>query len=405
MHSFVRSRKAVFSSSLAAVAVLGLLAACTSDAEPAGPSSSSGGGSAVEDSGPRASSSGAEAGPATDAALPADSGAQPEAGPVLSTVHFVGRFDLRDAEGPRFEWAGTGLIARFQGTGISIRLRGVASSHQFTVVIDGTTITRLVLTAPEATYMLAEGLPVGEHVVEVHRRTEALFGPTQFLGFTVAGGQLVPSAAPAARHVEVIGDSITNGYGNEGASAACGFSAETENEYVAFGARTARALGATHTAIAWSGRGLRVNYNDDAYPTVPTLFERTLATEETQPWDFSRITPDVVVVYLGTNDTWSAPDPGVEFTTAYVAFLGRIRSVYPAAQIFVAAAPERQGVVTRAGAAVEARNANGDAAVHFFQFDPYDSALGIGCDYHPSAASHAVMAEKLSAAIRAIMGW
>lgn len=325
-------------------------------------------------------------------------------------VRFIGRVDARDPAGPRFEWAGTAIVARFSGTGISIRLRGtpndLSQPNQFQVVVDAEE-SRLRLRDDVERYELARGLPDGEHTVTVTRRTEALFGSVQFLGFEVHAGTLLPLPPDSARrHIELIGDSITNGYGNEGPDAATPFSAETENEGAAFGALTAAALGATHTAIAWSGRGLRVNYGDADQPTVPQLFERNQPSDAAQPWSFvAERMPDAVVIYLGTNDTWSAPDPGEAFTTDYVSFLERVRAVYPAAHIFVAAAPERPFVVARAGAAITRREAAGDTAVHAVVFDAYDAAHGKGCDHHPSAAAHRAMAKTLTAAIRATLGW
>jgi hypothetical protein len=50
------------------------------------------------------------------------------------------------------------------------------------------------------------------------RRTEANnYAPSQFFGLDFGGGTLLPMPAPAHK-IEVIGDSITCGYGNEGAT-------------------------------------------------------------------------------------------------------------------------------------------------------------------------------------------
>lgn len=325
-----------------------------------------------------------------------------------ATVHFVGRLDLRDANGPRLAWAGTAIHARFVGTGIGLRVREAGNElgqpNQFQVRIDGAE-SRLRLEHGVEHYLLASGLPYGEHSIVVTRRTEALFGSVQFLGFSVEGGSLLVSPPPSGRHIELIGDSITNGYGNEAASAETPFSAETENECVAYGALTAAALGATHTAIAWSGRGLRINYADAREPTMPELFERALPYDAAPAWSFAACIPDAAVIYLGTNDTWSIADPGVEFTHAYVEFLTRLRAVYPAAPLFVAAAPERAHVVERAHAAVELRHAAGDRAVYAVTFEPYDSAEGKGSDHHPSAATHRRMAHTLTTVMRRTLGW
>lgn len=337
-----------------------------------------------------------------DAGADAADGDMPEAGPELRSVHFVGRLDGRSADGPIFEWAGVSIRARFTGTGLRLRMRGMPNQFQVTVDADSRV---LAIQEGVDSYALATNLGAGEHEVTLTRRTEALFGATQFLGFEVEGGALVPTPVQTGRHIEFIGDSITNGYGNEGADGTCRFSADTQNEGRAFGAFTAQDLNATHTALAWSGRGLRVNYGNAVEDVVPLLFGRNQPSDADYPWAFPAPAPDVVVIHLGTNDTWNSVDPGESFTADYVTFLERIRQAYPSAHLFAVAAPERPGVVTRAREAVDARRSAGDSAVHAFVFDAYDVTNGYGCDHHPSVAAHRAMADKLVPAIRAVMDW
>jgi hypothetical protein len=56
--------------------------------------------------------------------------------------------------------------------------------------------------------------------------------------------------------------------------------------------------------------------------------------------------------------------------------------------------------------AVAAANAGGDPRVSFLDFGVQDgNASGFGCDYHPSAVTDQLMADKLAAAIKALTGW
>lgn len=354
--------------------------------------------------------------------MPSDAGADaitattdsgPDAGPY-DAIHFVGRFDFRDAAGPRFEWSGSSIVTHFHGTGIAIQLGeilfadGNGEHAEFRVTLDGASTSLLVLGNASQSYTLATGLPLGDHVVEIFRRSEALFGTVQFLGFEVEGGSLIASDYPFARRMEFIGDSITAGYGNEGdgSGAGCAFSASTENGAAAFGAVTAKNLDAAYSAVAWSGRGMRVNYGNAELPTIPDLYDLSRPTDPTSTWDFASYTPDVVVVHLGTNDTWSVADPGVDFTTVYAEFLARVRGYYPASEIFALASLDREGVVTRVQSAVNARSSAGDAKVHYVELPHYNLARdGVGCNGHPSTAAHQVMAGILTDAIRAVTNW
>src|SRR5690606_5907364 len=124
----------------------------------------------------------------------------------------------------------------------------------------------------------------GEHTVELYRQTEGSFGTTVVLGVDLAGGELLPPP-PVPRRIEVVGESLSCGFGNEGV-APCPFSAETENHYLTYGAVAARSFGAELSTIAWSGKGVVYNYGDDKNNPLPAIYDRTLPTEAS-PWSFA----------------------------------------------------------------------------------------------------------------------
>jgi lysophospholipase L1-like esterase len=323
-------------------------------------------------------------------------------------VRFVGRVDATDASNVRFAWSGTGIVARFLGTSIAARLGG---GQQYTVLIDGALQPKL---APStATSVLAENLADGPHVVEIYRRTEANQGESIFSGFDLgAGALLAPPAAPQ-RRIEIIGDSITCGYGNEGPDMNCGFTPDTENHYLTYGAIAARTLGAELSTVAWSGKGVVCNYGDDATSCtdpMPAYYDRTLPNRPDSVWTFSAWQPQAVVIHLGTNDFSTMVDPAqADFETAYAALLGRIRAAYPDAVILCTLGPGSGAEHTTALAfienAVQSRVAQGDAKVTTFELPPTNSSDGYGCDWHPSLQTHERMAEALTAALRVELGW
>ncbi|MFO0686456.1 MAG: SGNH/GDSL hydrolase family protein [Sandaracinus sp.] len=379
-----------------ACAPLLLLAACDNG----GPPPPADGGTS-SDAGPMNDGGGRDGGTGSDAG----SGGN-DAGGTLSDVHFIGRFDFSDgASTPWFAWPGTQIVARFRGTSISVRLDDGGESF-FDVWIDDVRQPVIDAMGGPTTYDLASGLTDGEHVVRIARRTESFFGRTQFLGFP--GATLVPSPPPYAHLVEIIGDSITCGYGVLGDVPTCSFSADTESEPDAYGAVAARTLGVAHAAIAYSGRGVYRNYGGAADPLMPELYARRLAEFDTDPWDYS-YTPDVVVITLGTND-FSMGDPGTPFADALDAFVQTLRGHYPSAVILLGTSPMLGGsdhathrgylqdVVTRAAG-------RGDSHVSIVEFDEQSAADGIGCDYHPGVTTQANMAGRLVAAIQAATGW
>jgi lysophospholipase L1-like esterase len=366
-------------------------------------------GNAALDAGSRSRgpASASEPKPAT-ASEPEPTSAKPAPADAKFGVRFVGRVDASDPAGARFAWSGTGLVARFSGTSIAAKF---SAGQQYTVVIDGEVTPKWVPTGGEDT--IAEGLDDGEHVIEIYRRTEANQGDAVFMELVPDGKLLDPPAAPA-RRIEIIGDSITCGYGDEGADMNCSFSADTENHYLTYGAVAARKLDAELSTIAWSGKGVVCNYGDGASSCVdplPEYYDRTLPNRSTSMWDFSKWQADAVVINLGTNDMSTAEDPSEdEFESAYVALLERIRNAYPDAYILCTNGPMLSGadlasVRSYIDNAVHTRVAAGDHRVGTFQLQTEDGSNGYGCDWHPSVATHAQMADTLVAALQDALGW
>jgi lysophospholipase L1-like esterase len=340
----------------------------------------------------------ADAPPTTPAAEGGAAGAIPQ---------FLGRFDTSDPAGPRFAWSASAISVRFTGPSIAIRLRD-DGNNQLQVVVDGAP-TSVVVTGPSReAYSLASGLAPGEHEVTISKRTEASVGEMQFLGFTTApGGAIRPMPARAGgRRIELVGDSITAGYGDEGTIPTCPFSPVTENEFLTYGAITARSLGAEHVTIAWSGKTI---------DGMAQLYERTLPSRADSHWDFGAWVPDVVVVNLGTNDFFQGELRQAVFTTAYVSLLGRIRSHYPHALIVCALGPMMSDTyppggmnLTRARrylrAAVDAARAKGDSRLSIVEFPSQDPTTA-GCGFHPSVRTHRQMAQQLTAELKNALGW
>jgi lysophospholipase L1-like esterase len=378
----------------------------------AGASNAAGTGTALPVTG-SSSNAGAEGNPPVAGGLDTSgggaSGTATVDAPAMDTpaLRFVGRFDTSDPAGPRFAWSGSGILARFSGTSVGVRLAG---AQQYTVLIDGALQPKLTSTG--ALDPLASGLASGEHTVEVYRRTEANQGEAQFLGFDFGAGQLLAPAAAPEHRIEIIGDSISAGYGDEG-TLPCGFSADTENHYLTYGAITARNVAADLVTIAWSGKGVVCNYGDDAAACtdpMPTYFDRILPERADSAWSFASYQPQAVVINLGTNDFSTTVDPSnADFEGAYAALLERVRAAYPDAFILCTVGPLLAGAdLATARAAISggvaAFAAAGGSNVRAWDMN-VANADPPGCDYHPNLATHRAMADALTAELRAELGW
>ncbi|HEX4336980.1 MAG TPA: GDSL-type esterase/lipase family protein [Polyangiaceae bacterium] len=326
----------------------------------------------------------------------------------VAAVRVVGRTD-GNSKSPRFEWSSVSIQARFKGTSVTADLDG-GDNNYFEIVVDGQTRPRVATTNGRSNVPIISGLADAEHDLVIWRRAEANnAAPTQFFGLDLGGGTLLPISAPPHK-LEIIGDSLTCGYGNEGAGPGCPFTYDTEDSYLAYGAVAARALDADLYTECWSGKGMYRNNGGDTNEPMPVLFDRTIPTDSSSTWNFSSWTPDAVVINLATND-FATGDPGQPFVDAYKAFVVALRKHYPKAYVFLIDGPSMSGqpLVTAQGyldQVVKAQNGAGDTRIAQIKVTPQDQAKnGIGCDYHPSAATDAIMGKALAVSIKSTMGW
>jgi lysophospholipase L1-like esterase len=335
-----------------------------------------------------------------------------DAGPPA--VRFVARVDYTNPAQPKFAWSGSTILARFTGSSIGVNLSGPTT--YFDVSVDGTMLTSspLIISTGKTAYPLATGLAAGPHELTVYRRNEpgiGATGDTAFLGLILdpAGGALLPPSEPAARRIEIVGDSVTTGFGDVSTGGQCPNQLAAQNYDVAYGPVAARTVGADLITIAWTGKGMYRNNQGDMTNTMPILYGRTLPDQTTDTWNFASWIPDAVVIYLGNND-FGKGDPGQPYVTTYNTFLARVRKNYPNALIICTIGPnltdpslseERtyvQGIVA-------AQNAAGDKNVDFLEMPQPTAAEGTGCGGHPLAVTHARMGAALAAELKTKLGW
>lgn len=329
----------------------------------------------------------------------------------ISNVLLTGRFDTSDSVGPKFAWSNSSIKANFKGTGISVNLKS-SGNDWFDVIIDGNVQAPIgITTNTTSPFILASGLKNGTHTVELVKRTEPLVGETQFLGFTVTDGHLLPSPKPSSKRIMFIGDSITAAFGNEGANQYEDFSPAKENAYLSYAAMTARNLHADLMNISWSGKGIYLNADKTTTDVMPELYNRILPNNKTNLWNSQNWIPQVVVINLGTNDFESgvAVDK-TTFIKGYSDFVDLIRKEYPKADIYCAIGPGLVGenlIMQRSYVTniVNSKKSSGDNKLYFIEFPIQDPANGYGEDWHPSIKTHTLMANQLTSQIKSNSGW
>lgn len=321
-------------------------------------------------------------------------------------VTLVGRFAPEPGGGLRFAWSLATIRARFRGTRVAMRLRDEGTNF-FSVTVDGAAFAPVGTRPKGDLWPLAGGLSAGEHEIEIVKRTEAHVGEAVFLGLEVDGGELLAPPPSRARRIELLGDSITTGYGNVGPRPDCLFRASTENASQSYGALVGAALGADVAIHAWSGKTIG---------EVTELWERTLPNRPDSTWVFSAWVPQVVVTNLGTND-FAIRDPGEAWWRRKHGLLVRkIRERYPGAFVLVMLGPilndqypEKKQKLTKARRYMDAfrseLEASGERNVGFLEVPTQRAADGYGCGFHPSVKTHERMATEVAKVIKERMGW
>ena len=324
-----------------------------------------------------------------------------------------GRIDRASVQGPRLGWPGTSIEARFSGPRICVELvdtpieDDTRETDWIDVAIDGSPPMAYALSEGRKTYCFAAPKEAGAHTIKITKRTEGEVGEITFLVFHVAPKhRLLPLGPPPPMHIEFIGDSITAGYGAEGSSGACHWSAATENASRTYAAVAARELGASFSLIAWSGKGLLRNYDPSDRQTLPAVYERTLPTRPESIAGRGEPRADVVVINLGTNDWFSGVPDRDAWTAEFLRLLEAVRRRHPGARIVLALGPMLADDFPQPNARREMR-AWLTAIARREQVNPLDliefwtdPAEGVGCDVHPNVRTHARLGHELAALLQ-----
>ena len=248
-------------------------------------------------------------------------------------IEYTGRTYINGPE-VSYDWSGVYFRVRFEGSYLAMKCSDT-KSNWFNIWIDKeispASDGKFLIGAKDTLIVLAEGLKKGTHEVILQKRTEGNQGTLTISSF-ISEGQILQASGRKNRHIEFIGDSYTCGYGTESPDKADPFLAETENCNLTYAAIAARYFDADFNLISHSGQGIARNYNssDPGYH-MPDRYRQTFDTNKEILWKPSEAgyKPDIVVIYLGTNDFSRGVQPSENsFRNNYIKLLQSIKANY-----------------------------------------------------------------------------
>jgi hypothetical protein len=298
----------------------------------------------------------------------------------------------------------------FTGTSIKLILDDSIGVNIYSVFLDEDYERPILIWCQkgESTYSVADGLKDTTHTIMVFRRLEDDYGATRFKGFVLETGKTLVDPPPRPdRKIEFYGNSITVGMGIDAMDIEPDNKRIHYNNFLAFGAQTARNLNAEYVCIAKSGIGIMASFFD---LIMPEYYNRLDPLNPDSQWDFSQWTPDVVVINLMQNDNSRIhilkPVPkDEEIVEAYFSFVKNIRDNYPGAHIFC--------VLGTMNAILVGKPWFGfiEKAVEKFHFDLEDENVYAykfsyqGFNKHPRVRHQTKMASELTAFIQEKINW
>ncbi len=328
-------------------------------------------------------------------------------------IHYMGRVDVTDSAAV-LSWSGNSAKINFRGTGIKFTLRDERADNYLDVILDGKMMSPIHETKNLKLGTLIDNLPSGNHTLELFKRTEWAMGKLWLYNFEIEkGGEVLPATPAHKRKIEFFGNSISCGYAALDTEGKDRGTSTYEDGYNSYAALTARHFNAEFHNTSKSGIGITVSW----FPLVMSeMYDRLDATDPNRKWDFSKYTPDVVVINLFQNDSWIVKKPDndqfkAKFGTtppnddfiinAYRSFVKSVRGKYPKASIIciLGSMDATQqgspwpGYIDKAVAALSDNNI-------YTHFIPYKNTPG-----HPSLKEQQDMANDLEAFIAQKIKW
>lgn len=326
-----------------------------------------------------------------------------------SRISYIGRVEYK-ADSVSFDWSGTVIKIRFKGKKLEMAYKD-SHANWFNLWVDKDICPKedaVIKVEQTGTCTLVSGLADTEHELILQKRTEGEQGKFTAISFTTDGGFLKASGGKE-RHIEFIGDSYTCGYGTEAASRNEPFRAAEENCNLAYANIIGRFFDADVNLVSHSGMGIIRNYGDSRPESnMVKRYGQTFDMQETPEWSvgMAAYRPDIVVIYLGTNDFSTGKQPSIGgWCNNYRELLGSIRRNYGEQVPILCVASKANEMMGDYVETAVKRSGIDNVSWTSIQEDAHNSESDLGASWHPNYSGQRKVACCMIPYIATLTGW
>ncbi|MDO5345201.1 MAG: GDSL-type esterase/lipase family protein [Lachnospiraceae bacterium] len=270
-------------------------------------------------------------------------------------LSYTGRIDWTDSQKPEFIFPATSMNFRFYGKRavITVENRKVCYDNYAGVIVDGVQSSHLLNDGGETRIVLVDEQEDKEHDILFFKRQDGCHVMALLELELSDGSRLLQAPEKPQRRIEVYGDSVSAGEVSEAVAyrkkADPEHSGEFSNSWYSYAWIAARKLHASLHNVSQGGIPL-LNGNGwvapPYYPGMEFMWDKLHYHPQlgrVSEWDFSRYTPQLVIVAIGQNDSnpddYMKLDPdgvrGVYWRYKYGCLIREIRKKYPRAVILL----------------------------------------------------------------------
>ncbi len=326
------------------------------------------------------------------------------------TVRFCGRHHW-NAENAAYGFCNSaaGITFDFTGSSLALKLSAGAYIDHWTnyvmVYIDDREPVPVRIEKEDWYSVAADLDPDVRHTARVVKSSMSNAGPVYTHEIRLSRDAQLSAAPITTTHkIQVLGDSITCGYGTR-------WDGKEEEEVTVFqggdnsyAVMLAQKLNAELEVVAISGIGVGNNEGNKPYPLMPAYLQEDM--QNGVDCDFSRYVPEVVVIALGTNDDGHG-NPADEFCANGTKMVQFIRQQYPDTIIvWTYGVMGAQSYTVYVRDMIESLRAQGDEKVFFLEIAPSTGEEAPCAQHgHPGQKTHVRMAQELVEFISRLTGW